>query len=75
MRVHWSSVSSWNRDTFPGFQNPADIFIRHALGLASIAKVLEVSAPTVKKVVNGKYTSKEEWHRKNAEARLKLRKG
>src|SRR5699024_5641416 len=32
MRAHWSSVSSWNRDTIPGFQNPAGKFIRHALG-------------------------------------------
>ena len=31
MRAHWSSVSSWNRDTIPGFQNPAGKFIRHAL--------------------------------------------
>ena len=22
MRAHWSSVSRWNRDTIPGFQNP-----------------------------------------------------
>ena len=34
MRAHWSSVSSWNRDTIPGFQNPAGKFIRHALELA-----------------------------------------
>src|SRR5699024_190135 len=33
MRAHWSSVSSWNRDTIPGFQNPAGKFIRHALGV------------------------------------------
>src|SRR5699024_9105767 len=33
MSVHWSSVSSWNRDTIPGFQNPAGKFIRHALAL------------------------------------------
>src|SRR5699024_1192384 len=32
MRAPWSSVSSWNRDTIPGFQNPAGKFIRHALG-------------------------------------------
>jgi hypothetical protein len=31
MRAHWSSVSSWNRDTIPGFQNPTGKFIRHAL--------------------------------------------
>jgi hypothetical protein len=31
MRAHWSSVSSWNRDTIPGFQNPTEIFVRHAL--------------------------------------------
>ena len=33
MRAHWSSVSSWNRDTIPGFQTPTEIFIRHALAL------------------------------------------
>src|SRR5699024_11899523 len=41
MRDHWSSVSSWNRDTIPGFQNPAGKFIRHALVLdvASVKRV------------------------------------
>ena len=33
-------MSSWNRDTIPGFQNPAGKFIRHALALAGAAWVV-----------------------------------
>jgi hypothetical protein len=41
MRAHWSSVSSWNRDTIPGFQNPTGKFIRHALAAVVVARLNE----------------------------------
>ena len=43
MRAHWSSVSSWNRDTIPGFQNPAGKFIRHALAALRDAQMFKTA--------------------------------
>lgn len=45
------------------------------LGYASIGKVMNVSAPTVKKVLNQSYMSKEDWLAHNAKARSRLHGG